>query len=66
MALLKAAADYVKKRRGKIIEGYPVVPYTDKMPDAFAWTGTVAAFENAGFEEAARRSKSRPIMRCSL
>lgn len=63
VALLKAAADYVKKRRGKIIEGYPVVPYTDKMPDAFAWTGTVAAFEKAGFEEAARRSKSRPIMR---
>lgn len=61
--LLKAAVEYVGKRGGKIIEGYPVVPYTDKMPDAFAWTGTVAAFKNAGFREAARRSKSRPIMR---
>ncbi len=63
VALLKAAAEYVKKRRGKILEGYPVVPYISKMPDAFAWTGLPSAYKKAGFKEAARRSKSRPMMR---
>jgi GNAT superfamily N-acetyltransferase len=61
--LLRAAAKFVEKRGGKIVEGYPVVPYTTRMPDVFAWTGTLAAFERAGFIEVARRSKARPIMR---
>src|SRR5262245_15229005 len=63
VGLLKAAIDYVKKNRGTIVEGYPVEPYTDSMPPVFAWTGTMAAFEKAGFKEAARGSPSRPIMR---
>ena len=46
-----------------MVEGYPVEPYTGKMPDAFAWTGLVSSFTQAGFREVARRSKSRPIMR---
>jgi hypothetical protein len=33
------------------------------MPDVFAWTGTVAAFRAAGYNEAARGSPKRPIMR---
>ena len=61
--LLRAAVEHVRKQGGKIIEGYPIVPYTDKMPDVFAWTGTVAAFKRAGFREAARRSRSRPMFR---
>ncbi|SRR5712692_3065789 len=64
--LLRAAAKFVEDRGGKIIEGYPVLPYTKKMPDAFAWTGTQSAFEQAGFTEVARRSKARPIMRIYL
>ena len=64
--LLRAAAAYVKKQGGAIVEGYPTVPYAEKIPDAFAWTGTATAFERAGFTVAARRSRSRPIMRCVL
>jgi GNAT superfamily N-acetyltransferase len=65
-ALLNAAKKYVKSNGGKILEGYPVEPKIDKMPDAFAWTGISAAFETAGFKEIARRSETRPIMRYYL
>jgi GNAT superfamily N-acetyltransferase len=65
-ALLNAAKKYVKSSGGKILEGYPVEPKKDKMPDAFAWTGLSAAFQSAGFKEVARRSETRPIMRYYL
>lgn len=61
--VLSAAVDYVRKRGGKIIEGYPVEPKKDRMPEAFAWTGFASAFRQAGFVEVARRSATRPIMR---
>jgi GNAT superfamily N-acetyltransferase len=63
VVLLKAAIEYVKKQGGKIVEGYPVEPKTEKFPDVFANTGLVSAFHQAGFEEVIRRSKTRPIMR---
>jgi len=62
--LLNAAADYVKEQGGKIIEGYPVEPKKDwRPPDPFVYTGVASAFRKAGYAEACRRSKSRPIMR---
>jgi hypothetical protein len=64
--LLHAAVDFVRERGGRVVEGYPVEPYADEMPAAFAWTGLAAAFQKAGFKECARRSKARPIMRFEL
>jgi len=61
--LLKAAAEFVKRKGGRIIEGYPVVPYAEKVPDAFAWTGLLRCFDKAGFKIAGRWSDSRPIVR---
>lgn len=61
--LLKAAKKYVKEQGGRILEGYPVEPKKDKMPDAFAWTGLASAFLESGFKEQLRRSETRPIMR---
>jgi GNAT superfamily N-acetyltransferase len=61
--LLKAATELARKKGARIVEGYPVEPYSSEMPAAFAWTGLVSAFQKAGFKEAARRSKARPIMR---
>jgi len=63
--LLKAVLDHVRNKGGKIVEGYPNELGT-KLPDAFVHTGLASAFCNAGFSEIARRSKSRPIMRCTL
>ncbi|HYO24058.1 MAG TPA: GNAT family N-acetyltransferase [Lacipirellulaceae bacterium] len=64
--LLGAALEHAREQGARIVEGYPVEPKTDCMPDAFAWTGTVSAFTGAGFREVLRRSPTRPIMRFDL
>ena len=64
--LLKAAVDFVKRQGGTIVEGYPVAPKQGALPDAFAWTGALAAFLKAGFREMPRWSESRPIVRCVI
>jgi len=61
--LLKATIDYVRKSGGKILEGYPIEPIKGKTADVFAWTGIASAFRKAGFNEIARHSPTRPIMR---
>ena len=61
--LLEAAVEHACSRGARVVEGYPVVPRQDRMPDLFAFTGTPGLFASAGFEEVARRSKTRPIMR---
>lgn len=66
--ILKGVVDYCRKltpthtgksrsaeKKVKILEGYPAVPYSEKMPDAFAWRGFPSAFTKAGFVEADRR-----------
>ena len=61
--MIEAAAEFARGQGASIVEGYPVEPSSEKAPDAFIWTGTPSAFRRAGFEEVARRSKTRPIMR---
>jgi GNAT superfamily N-acetyltransferase len=63
--LLKAAADFAKKKGAKLVEGYPY-DLQKNMPPPFVWTGLAASYEKAGFNEVARRSPTRPIMRFSL
>jgi GNAT superfamily N-acetyltransferase len=63
VALLRAAATFAGSHGARIVEGYPVLPYAERMPDAFAWTGTLTAFLAAGYVEVARGSPSRPIVR---
>lgn len=64
--MLQAVATHVGRSGGAIIEGYPTTPTMRKTPDPFLWTGTPSAFEDAGFQVVARRSKSRPIMRLEV
>jgi GNAT superfamily N-acetyltransferase len=61
--LLRAAVEYAASKGAKIVEGYPTDPRSGSMPEAFAWTGFVSAFRKAGFQEVARRSAGRPVMR---
>lgn len=61
--LLQSAIEHAKKNGGKIVEGYPVEPKTNRIPDPFAYTGIVSAFRKADFKEVLRRSETRPIMR---
>lgn len=61
--LIKGAIEYAKSNEAKIVEAYPVVPYSNNVPDAFLWTGIPASFKAAGFIEVAKRSKGKPMMR---
>ena len=61
--MLRAAVEFAAKQGAKAVEGYPVEPAMDRMPDPFIWTGLPSAFKAAGFREALRRSRTRPIMR---
>src|SRR5262245_58547118 len=61
--LLRAAVEHVKKQGGTMVEGYPVEPKIESVPDAFVWHGLASAFLAAGFTECTRRSETRPIMR---
>lgn len=64
--LLQAGVAYVKRRGARIVEGYPVAPRKGRLPAAFIWTGVPPIFEKAGFQEVARRSPTRPIVRRAL
>jgi GNAT superfamily N-acetyltransferase len=64
--LLRAAVDFAAKQGARVVEGYPVEPSMEKMPDPFLWHGIPSAFKAAGFKEVLRRSKSRPIMRFEI
>lgn len=64
--MLKAAARHARANGASLIEGYPHDPGAERMGAAFAWTGFASAFRAAGFEEVARRSPKRPIMRREL
>src|SRR5574340_440910 len=61
--LLKAAVRFAASRGATLVEGYPQDLGGSKLPAPFVWTGLAGAFRAAGFQEAARRSRTRPIMR---
>jgi GNAT superfamily N-acetyltransferase len=66
-ALVRAAAEHVRKQGGAILEAYPVEPKSGRpIPPVFAWTGVPQLFEQAGFVEVARHAPTRPIMRLVL
>ena len=64
--MLRAAVEFAATRGAKAVEGYPVEPSMEKMPDPFVWTGLPSAFRAAGFREVLRRSRLRPIMRIEI
>lgn len=61
--LIKAAINYCKLNEATIVEAYPAVPYDEKVPDAFLWTGIPSSFLKAGFKIAEKRSKWKLMMR---
>lgn len=63
LALLSAAGDFVSAQGGNALEGYPIETARDNYPPVYAWTGLASTFTRAGFEEVARHSPTRPIMR---
>ena len=64
--LLRAAVRFAGEQGARIVEGYPIAPAKDRVPEVFAYTGFVSTFEKAGFSQVLRRSPTRPIMRCAV
>lgn len=63
--LIRAAVNHTGERDARIVEAYPVKP-EKRISAPWAWTGLASAFARAGFKEAARHSRKRPIMRYYL
>jgi GNAT superfamily N-acetyltransferase len=61
--LIKGAINYCKINDVGIVEAYPVIPYDNKVPDVFLWTGIPSSFKEAGFVIVEQRSRTKPIMR---
>jgi GNAT superfamily N-acetyltransferase len=61
--LIEAAVAYAHHEGAAVIEAYPVDPKGTMAPDVFVYTGLLSAFLQAGFQEVARRSDTRPVMR---
>ena len=65
-ALIGAAIDYARQNGARIVEAYPLIPEESKSPQYGVFMGLVSTFRALGFEEVARRSKMRPIMRYEI
>jgi GNAT superfamily N-acetyltransferase len=61
--LVRAAVDYVRSEGGRIVEAYPTVPRGRRLQSASSFMGLPSWFERAGFEECARPSRAKAIMR---
>ncbi len=61
-ALIEAAVRYARSRGAEVVEGYPV-DVRRELADAWVYHGAASTFRAAGFEEVARRSRTRPIVR---
>jgi len=61
--LIRGAIDYVRKQGGQIVEAYPTPPRSGQLPPVSSFMGIPAVFEQVGFVECARPSKSKVIMR---
>lgn len=66
LALIQAAVEYVRSQGGKVLEAYPTVVREKRLPPVSSFMGLPAVFEQAGFVEVARPSKSKVIMRYTI
>jgi ribosomal protein S18 acetylase RimI-like enzyme len=61
-ALLTEAVEYARKQGATMVEAYPV-DKPDRSKDDYMWFGAKSMYDNAGFNEVARRKPHRPIVR---
>lgn len=64
-ALLQAAIPYAQGQGATMLEAYPVDPQEDPSSESL-WFGTLAMYQEAGFDEVARRKPGRPVVRRAL
>lgn len=64
--LLQAAIEYAAAQGASALEAYPVDTGESRAAQTNIFTGALEMFQRAGFEEIARRSPARPIVRLRL
>jgi hypothetical protein len=66
--MLEAALKFIRKRKVKIVEAYPVTLTKDgkKLPAAFSYTGPIKIFTDGGFEIIQQTAPTRPLVRKKL
>jgi GNAT superfamily N-acetyltransferase len=62
LGMLRAAVSYAISQGAEIVEGYPV----EVGARLYIYMGSVATFREAGFEEVARSTEGRPVMRYDM
>ncbi|MBI4817645.1 MAG: GNAT family N-acetyltransferase [Deltaproteobacteria bacterium] len=60
--LARAAFEHARSNGAELVEGYPAVPKKGRMPDTFAYYGTLSTFIGAGYEEVRAPSASRRVV----
>jgi GNAT superfamily N-acetyltransferase len=65
-ALVHGAVAHARSQGATVVEAYPSLPKKDPLPPVSSFMGVPALYQQAGFVECARPSKSRAIMRCEL
>ena len=64
-AMLEGAKAWARKQGARILEAYPI-DKAGRGADQDYWFGTKGMFDDAGFEEVARRKPTRPVVRLKL
>jgi len=62
-ALVEAAVKHARQREARIVEAYPRDPGGARIDSASGYVGVVEPFLGRGFQEVARRTPKRPVMR---
>jgi ribosomal protein S18 acetylase RimI-like enzyme len=64
-ALIAGAVEYARARGVRLLEAYPVDKAQAPAAES-SWFGSKSMFDEAGFEEVARRKPARPVVRLRL
>ncbi len=64
--LIRGAVDYVKAHGGKVVEAYPTIPRSNRLPPVSVYMGLPRMFARAGFTVQAHPSQTKLIMRLTL
>lgn len=64
--LIKGAVEFAKRKKIKILESYPAIPYSKNVPHPFLWVGVLSSFIKNGFTIVQQQSKSRAMVRLEL
>ncbi len=61
--MIRGAIEFARQKKIKILEAYPAIPYSEKMPHPFLWVGVLSAFIRNGFTIVRQQGKSRAMVR---